>query len=482
VLLVALVAATGITTAVLAARLIDASIDRSLETGASAALAQLHESRGDSVDPGTSVVIGQPAASDSESENESDPGEAQPTAAPGNAAPSAAIGAPSPGAPTDSDDHPPAAADTFFLYLDQAGNVIGNPERVTLAGLPIRDAITSAALTGRDLRTVDLGTVRVRLLTIPVGADDDPTGQIRTLQAGFVLKLHDEQMDTLLRSILIVGLGAILGAAVVTIVLTRRALVPVRAALDRERRFVAAASHELRTPIAVIRSSAEVLSREGRVEPEGEPMVEDIVSEADRVAGLVAELSELVVAQARPPVPTTPVDLVAVATDVSRRARPLAEEHGLRLETELGPAARTPGTSAGRSAATPAVTVRADRDRLVQVALILIDNAMRHSPAGGTVAVSAVREHGRGLLTVADDGPGIPETDRERIFEPFARLATPRRPVGTATAAGTQGTAAEGAGLGLAIARAIVDGMGGQVSVTDAPSGGALFIVSLPLA
>jgi signal transduction histidine kinase len=479
---VALVAATGITTAVLAARLLDASIDRNLETAAAAALAQLHESRGESVDPTGSGAAAQPSAgTESEPDNEAGTEGVEPTAAPGAAAATGTSAAPVGEAP-DADDHPPAAADTFFLYLDQAGNVVGNPEHVALAGLPVRDAVASATATGRDLRTVDAGSVRVRLLTLPVAADDNPTGQIRTLQAGFVLKLHDEQMDTLLRSILIVGLGAILGAAVVTIVLTRRALVPVRAALDRERRFVAAASHELRTPIAVIRSSAEVLSREGRVEPEGEPMVEDIVSEADRVAGLVAELSELVVAQARPPVPTTPVDLVAVATDVSRRARPLAEEHGLRLETELGPAARAPGTSAGRSATPPVVTVRADRDRLVQVALILIDNAMRHSPAGGAVTVSAVREHGRGLLTVADDGPGIPEADRERIFEPFARLATPRRPVGTATAAGTQGTAAEGAGLGLAIARAIVDGMGGQVSVTDAPSGGALFIVSLPLA
>ena len=454
VVLAVLIAAVGVTTAVLASRQLDASVDRTLEAAAATELARLHEAGG-----GTGGTGGTESARPGESEGEhEDPGEATPAPSP-TAAP-ARTAAPAPTATSEDDDRAPAAADTFFLYLDEAGTVVQNPERVSLPGLPDAAAAAGAARSGRDLRTVRAGPVRVRLLTLAVPAEDAGPTNVTTLQSGFVLTLHDEQVDALLRSILLVGLGGLLAAALVSVLLTRRALGPVRAAFARERRFVAAASHELRTPIAVIRSSAEVLAREGNVTADGEMLVLDIVAEADRLGGLVAELSDLAVAQARPPETLEPVDLAAVAADVARRARPLAEAAGLWLEAPGSPAA-------------PAAIVRGDRDRIVQVTLILIDNAIRHTPAGGVVRVTVGTVRGEGELAVADEGPGIPPQDRERIFEPFARLGTP----GSAA-----GGAGGGSGLGLSIARTLVTGMSGTIRVGDAPGRGSIFTISLPLA
>jgi signal transduction histidine kinase len=453
-LLVVLLAAVGITTALLAERSLDAAVDRTLETAAMGELARIQE-------PGTETD-GLGAATETEgtgTETESETGDTAATPAP---------------RPTDrqtgseQDDHAPAAADTFFLHLDASGSLLANPERIALAGLPDRAAAAAATAAGSDLRTVTAGNVRVRLLTLAVPAGDDATGQIRTLQAGFVLTLHDEQSDTLLRSILIVGLAGLLGAAVVSLILTRRALAPVRAAFDRERRFVAAASHELRTPIALIRGSAEVLGREGRVQPEGRALVADVVAEADRLGNLVAELSDLAVAQARPPAENVPIDLAVLAADIVRRARPMAEGQGIALEFTA------PSDERG-------VVVRGDRDRLVQVALILLDNAVRHTPRAGVVRVRVAKTSRRfGELSVADEGPGIPAADRERIFEPFARLTTTSR-AGFRSGASPESEAG-GSGLGLAIARSLVTAMGGTVEVGDRSGGGAVFTVSLPSA
>ena len=357
-----------------------------------------------------------------------------------------AVSAPAPRATgLHDEDHEPAAADTFFLYLDDTGAVIGNPGLVRLAGLP-DPAGVERARSGDDLRTVEADGTRIRLLTVAIPADEETAANgARFLQAGFVLTLHDEQSANLLTAVLLVGLVSLAGAAVLTFFLTARALVPIRAAFERERRFVAAASHELRTPTAIIRSTAEVLEREGMVEPDGRPFVADIMAESDRLAGLVADLSALATAQAGPAASLQPVDLTALAADVVHRAQPMAGAAGVVLE--VAPNGMP-------------VRVVADVDRLVQVALILIDNAVQHTPSGRRVMVATAATPHNGELSVADEGPGVPAADRERIFEPFARLGAGRAGPGAAGPGGRGATSPVGAdggsGLGLAIARTIV--------------------------
>ena len=165
-----------------------------------------------------------------------------------------------------------------------------------------------------------------------------------------------------------------------TLFVTGRALVPIRAAIATERRFVADASHEIRTPAAIIRASAEVLEREGLVADDGRSLVADIVAESDRLGGLVDDLLALAASERGSMViERRPVDLAEIARDTVRRAGPLAAEHGVEL---IGPAED--------AAALPVV---GDRDRLVQLLLVLVDNAFGHSPPGGRVTVGRGADH-----------------------------------------------------------------------------------------
>ena len=346
-------------------------------------------------------------------------------------------------------------SDTFFLVLDPAGGLVANPSGVPLTALPNLDAVGVARREGRDLRTIDIAAGQpARILTVPLVHDGALAGY---LQAGIALTLHDRQSRSLILALLGVGLVGLAGAGLVTYWVVGRALIPIRAAFAAEQRFMADASHEIRTPAAIIRSSAEVLDREDLVAPDGRPLVDGIVAEADRLGGLVDDLLALTSSERGAlHVDRRPIDAADVARTTVARALPLAGERGVRLD--------------GPPSATPDLPILGDVERLVQLLLILIDNASRHSPPDGRVTVSAVRNGKRAEIHVDDEGPGVPVASREHIFEPFARLPGERR------------RDDGGAGLGLAIARRLAELHGGTLSVTDAPGGGARFTVGLPIA
>lgn len=359
------------------------------------------------------------------------------------------------------DDRAPESADTFFMLLDSAGTVISNPQRISLAGLPERDAAVSASINGSDWRTIVAGGSRIRLLTQRIL---DGNGAVAgTLQSGFVLDLQDQQNNQILMTILLASLTGLLGAALITLFVTSRALGPIRAAFAAERRFVASASHELRTPVAVMRASAEILQREDLVKPDGRKLVEDIIGESDRLARLVSDLLALASAEAGAiTVHPQPIELRSFVTDLARRAEAIAAEKGVRVEVVQQGLDRAVDNE---------LVVSADPDRMAQLLLIFIDNAIDHSPAGGTVrlVVGPVNEGGKQRVSVgvADEGPGVPHAERARIFEPFARLAGRRRETGNT-------------GLGLAIARILAARQQATLHVEDAAGGGAVFSVWLP--
>ncbi len=352
----------------------------------------------------------------------------------------------------ETDESAPAAADTFVLYLDPTGKEVANPSRVALAGLPDPGGVASAQVLGRDLRTVRAGSTSVRLLTVPV-LDHESAAVVGYAQGGFVLDLHDRQSTSLVAATAFVALVGLVAAALVTLVVTGRALIPIRRSFEAQRRFVADASHELRTPAALIRANAEVLQREDLVAEDGRPLVQDVVSEADRLGRLVGDLLAIASSDATGlALERTPFDLTTLAAETVRGLAALAAEHGVKLIAEdAGP-----------------VTIQADRDRLVQLIVILVDNAIDHSPTGGQVVVRVASRGRNAELSVEDQGPGVPVAERERIFEPFTRLPGVRR------------DRSEGTGLGLAIARRIVAAHGGSIVVDDGPGGGARFVVSLP--
>jgi signal transduction histidine kinase len=181
-------------------------------------------------------------------------------------------------------------------------------------------------------------------------------------------------------------------------------------------------------------------------------MLSDIRGEAERLARLVGELLLLARADAGQPLGRDRVALDDVLVETVRGARPLADG------VELGIAALEPATVLG------------DRDRLKQLLLILVENALRYTPRGGRARVALRRRDGRAELEVADTGIGIAAADLPRVFDRFYRGDEARS------------RDAGGSGLGLAIARWIAEAHGGRIAVESRPGEGTTFTVSLPLA
>ncbi len=221
-----------------------------------------------------------------------------------------------------------------------------------------------------------------------------------------------------------------------------------------QRDFVGDVSHELRTPITSIQGFAGALT-DGTVtgEEERERFLGVIRDEAARLAELTATLLALAdLDTGNTSIVGTPVAAPALAEVLRSRYAPLARAAGVTLEV-----ADLTGTPAG------------DEQRLLQAIAALVDNALAHTPAGGTVRVStAVAPPGRWRLLVDDSGPGIPLEKRDEVFRRFVRLDPSRS------------KRAGGSGLGLAICRRLVELMGGRVWAEAGELGGARFVVELP--
>ncbi|MVZ90004.1 HAMP domain-containing protein [Microbacter sp. ANSKLAB05] len=217
------------------------------------------------------------------------------------------------------------------------------------------------------------------------------------------------------------------------------------------RRFVADAGHDLRTPLTTIRGFAE-LHRQGAAD-DTDRLMRRIESEARRMGVLVEDLLTLARMDEQRPIARDRVDLLALAADAVHDARVLAPDRTTGLEVIDGPG-------------TPEVL--GDEVRLRQVLGNLVDNALRHTPAGVPVTVCVGTEADDALLEVADAGPGMTADEAARVFERFFR----------ADASRTSSTG--GSGLGLAIARSLVEAHGGSVTVETAPGRGATFRVRLP--
>ncbi len=292
------------------------------------------------------------------------------------------------------------ATDTLLFYLE--------------FGVPILILVVGAAtyiFSGRALRPVEAIRSRVAAMSekdldqrVPVPAAHDEIRRLADTMNGMIGRLQDAQ--------------------------------------DVQRRFVADASHELRSPLATIAAGLELLQRDT-----GDPAtVTALRGETERVNRLVEGLLLLARADERGLQPRREeVDLDEIAE--AEQVRPA--EDGARVVVRAEP-----------------VRVIGDRGQLVRVLRNLVDNARRH--ACSEVHVTVARDGGGAVLEVADDGPGVPEADRARVFERFVRLDDAR--------ARSDG----GSGLGLAIVSEVVAAHGGTVELLAAPNGGALFRVWLP--
>ncbi|MER6911693.1 HAMP domain-containing sensor histidine kinase [Streptomyces sp. NPDC000594] len=220
---------------------------------------------------------------------------------------------------------------------------------------------------------------------------------------------------------------------------------------SRVRQFVADASHELRTPLASIRGYAELTRRGGEeTPPRTAHALRRVESEADRMTALVEDLLLLARLDSGRPLAPEPVELPLLVVDAVSDARTVGPDHRWRLELPDAP-----------------VCVAADPARLHQILVNLLTNARTHTPPGTTVTAAVREEPDSVVVTVSDDGPGIPPELLPQVFERFAKGDTSRS------------RAAGSSGLGLAIVRALAVAHGGSVEVHSVP-GRTAFEVRLP--
>jgi heavy metal sensor kinase len=224
-------------------------------------------------------------------------------------------------------------------------------------------------------------------------------------------------------------------------------------AFDHARRFAADAAHELRTPLTALKGGIEVTLRADRAPETYREVLRSSLEDVDRVVRLAEGLLLLSRVRMGEPGPPHPVAVEPLVLEVLEMARRLAE--GRDVGVQLGHV--------------EPLTVRGDRASLWRAVLNLIENAIKYTPAGGKVEIAVERDGAHALVQVRDTGVGMDAVDIERIFEPFVRLeSAPAHETG-------------GAGLGLAIVRAIVTAHGGTLSVQSTRGAGSTFTIRLPL-
>ena len=365
-----------------------------------------------------------------------------------------------PGGRPDGDDVPAGlqfgggTSGTIALVLTSDGRLILPRLLPPPVKEPEAGSLAAAVASGRDVRLGSLGDTPVRILTTSVDSQIGPV---------YVQIFQDRTAETRTLNVL---LAVLVGGGVVVLVVaagvgalySRRALVPIRAslvaqraALRRQREFAADASHELRTPLTVVRASLDLLRRhpEAPVSQVGEAL-DDIGAEVDNLTHLVEDLLLLARSDSGAvPLEREPMDFGDVVAEAAASMTTAASHRDVQVVVDPAPA-----------------SISGDTARIRQLVLILVDNAIRHSPTGGQVRVSVRAEGQAGVLVVEDDGPGIGADELLHVFERFWRGA---------------GAPDGGSGLGLAIAAWIVGGHDGTVEVANHEPTGARFTVRIPL-
>jgi two-component system OmpR family sensor kinase len=228
------------------------------------------------------------------------------------------------------------------------------------------------------------------------------------------------------------------------------AYVQVEETLQTQRRFVADASHELRTPLTTLRGNIGLLQRQPPISVEDRTdVLGDMVDETERLMRLVNELLALARADAGRPLHQEPVQLKPLIEDVCQQIKLLAPERSIICRSNFD------------------VMVIGDGDALRQVLLVLLDNALKHTPAEATITLATGLNDGQVSIQISDDGPGIPPAHLPHIFDRFYR--------------GDAARSSPGAGLGLAIADELTKAQNGAISVESQVGQGSTFTFTLPL-
>jgi len=343
----------------------------------------------------------------------------------------------------------------FYYVFDGEGRLVSFSRASFRIESFVLDIVTAWDAPEREVRvftkTNERGTSTKVMMTAQTVFS--PPLPVQTVYVGKDVTAMYNGMEKATSALAVLGAMALVCAAGVGYVLSGGAMKPVREAYEKQRQFAADASHELRTPLAVVLASADLLRSDPSItSPFLKQVVEDVRDEVKKMTKLVGDLLTVARTDGKAnQIKPVRMDLVAAAQQTVRIMRPFAEKKDIVIDEVLP----------------KRVEINADEQKIRQLILILVDNAVKYTPERGHISVCVQEEKGGVQISVADTGIGIAPDHQERIFDRFYRVDKARsRRMG-------------GNGLGLAIAREIAEAHGGTISVESEMGKGTTFRVHL---
>ncbi len=348
---------------------------------------------------------------------------------------------------------PTESGEYALVQLAPGGGVRFRDATARSLGLPDEEAARRTVAQGEMIMVTTGGAGgAARVASVPVF---DGSGEVTgVVQFGRSLRTELEAVDRLLLVLVPIGVGSLLLAGVGGLLMSRRAMRPAREAFERQRAFIADASHELKTPLSLARVAGEVLAREPEA-PDAPEIRARQLSEIDRTSAILSDLLTLARLDAgKLGVERETFDLAQVIFETADRFRTRTADRGITLDVSVF----------GK------IPARGDAVRTGQILAAVLDNATRLTPEGGRVTVTGDLREGGAEAVVSDTGPGIPPDHLPRIFDRFYRVESAR----------ARGLSGGGTGLGLAIARDLARAQGGDLVARNAGEGGAVIRLALP--
>jgi signal transduction histidine kinase len=338
-----------------------------------------------------------------------------------------------------------------WIALDLDGDVMDSNFTTAPLGLPSEDLFEETLKEEEMVAATVQGTnSSARVVSMPMYESGEMVG---VMQYARSLRRVQETVDELVLVLMPLGIGGLGLAAIGGAYMAGRAVRPVRESFERQRAFIADASHELKTPLTLIRVDTEVL-QSGLENPDERELADEVLAETDRMSAILSDLLTMARLDAGVlEVARKPFDLCNLLKEETERFRVRATREGVRLEV------RAPDE----------LLASGDPARTGQILAALLDNALRFTPSGGSVEVTAREQDGRVEATVRDTGSGISPEHLPHIFERFYRAEAAR---GRADGGGT--------GIGLAIAQGLARAQEGDLEAANAKDSGAVFRLKLP--
>lgn len=260
----------------------------------------------------------------------------------------------------------------------------------------------------------------------------------------------NESAQRLIGSLVVFNLAVLVGGTVLSYLLARRTLQPIQEAHDLQARFASDAAHELRTPLTVMQTEIEVSLRDKKATAEEQR--ETLASSLEEVARLRTLTERLLLLASQQELPRDTIDIETAVMEAVTHVVPLAQAKRIEIDNQVG-----------------AATAEGHLESVVEVLGILLDNAIKYSPAKSQITLQSKQTQHTVEVSVADEGPGIAPEEQEKIFERFYRADSSRSKENV-----------EGHGLGLSLAKRLTDEMHGTLTVHSDGKKGTIFVLSLP--